>query len=348
MRNIWRSKRFLIGFSYIVLLLISSFVYTWFFKDKMPELKTLLYNAQGELIARSPFSPTQIPPFGTDRFNVPLLNKVIEGAKFTILIALLVGLVRIIFSTILGIILSLYTKRLKGTLKAFNQVFHYIPTIFVAAILIGPVYFAITTNKTGVNLDMSLLIYQVIVITLVVVPSLSVYISDEIDVLMKKEFMMSAKLMGASRWHLISKHIRLQFKDRLVLLFMQHVVQTLILLIHLGLLNLCIGGVQMKEIDAGDVRAVSLSNEWSGLIGIHYFEANLAAPWVILVPLGAFTVTIFFINLMASGMKDALDARPTVRVQAKRKEEKNTLSVKEQKAFTFANQEQSSRISWLE
>ncbi|MFD3450192.1 ABC transporter permease subunit [Microbacteriaceae bacterium 4G12] len=344
MRNIWRSKRFLIGLSYIVLLLASSFIYTWYFKDKIPEPKPLLYNAQGELIGKAPFSPSTVPPFGTDRFNIPLLNKVIEGAKFTILIALFIGFARVMLSMIFGALLSLYTKRLKGPLKAFNQVFHYIPTIFIAFILIYPVDFKVETNESSVNLNMPLLIYQVIVITLIVVPSLSVYLSDEIDELMKKEFMMSSKLMGASRWHLISKHIRLQFKDRLALLFMQQIVQTLILLTHLGLLQLFIGGVQMKELFEKDKRPVSLSNEWSGLVGIHYFEVNLA-PWVVLVPLGAFAVTIFFINLMASGMKDALDARPTVRVQAKKKEEKSTLSVKEQNAFTFANQEQSSRIS---
>ncbi|MFD3450190.1 ABC transporter permease subunit [Microbacteriaceae bacterium 4G12] len=344
MRNIWKSKRFLIGFTYLVLLLASSFIYTWYFKDKIPEPKPLLYNDQGELIGKAPFSPSTVPPFGTDRFNIPLLNKVIEGAKFTILIALFIGFARVMLSMMLGALLSLYTKRLKGPLKAFNQVFHYIPTIFVACILIFPVYFTVKENELSVKPDMSLLIYQIVVVILVVVPSLSVYISDEIDELMKKEFMISSKLMGASRWHLISKHIRLQFKDRLALLFMQHIIQTLILLTHLALLHLIIGGVQMKELSFGEIRPVSLSNEWSGLVGIHYFEVNLA-PWVILVPLGAFAITIFFINLMALGMKDALDARPTVRVQAKKKEEKSMLSVKEQKAFTFANQEQSSRIS---
>jgi ABC-type dipeptide/oligopeptide/nickel transport system permease subunit len=163
----------LLGLIYILLLLAANFLYT-VYRDALPDAPQLLYSDKGELIAKSPYSPLLYAPFGTDRFGEPILYKIIKVAKFTILIALFITCLRLIFSSLIAIFLV---------------------------------------------------------------------------------------FMGGSCWHILKKHIRVMFWDRLLLLFMQHIVQTLILLSHLGLLNLFIGGVQMKEMDLRNLKPVSLSNE---------------------------------------------------------------------------------------
>ena len=75
---------------------------------------------------------------------------------------------------------------------------------------------------------------------------------------------------------------------------MEHIVQTLILVIHLALLNIVIGGIQMRELYDGVLKPVSLSNDWAGLIGLNRNEMNLSW-WIIFYTLASFFITILFI-----------------------------------------------------
>ena len=89
---------------------------------------------------------------------------------------------------------------------------------------------------------------------------------------------------------------------------MEHIVQTLILVIHLALLNIVIGGIQMRELYDGVLKPVSLSNDWAGLIGLNRNEMNLSW-WIIFYTLASFFITILFIKLMTIGIQDALKVR---------------------------------------
>nr|MDX5839245.1 peptide ABC transporter permease [Bacillus cereus group sp. BfR-BA-01700] len=108
MKSIWKSKRFLIGFTYLFILVSASFIYSWFFKDTIPKTPQLLYNDNNELLGKAPFPPSLIPPFGSDRFGESVFLQIIEGAKFTILLAVAISFFRILFGTCIGILLSLY------------------------------------------------------------------------------------------------------------------------------------------------------------------------------------------------------------------------------------------------
>ncbi len=60
-----------------------------------------------------------------------------------------------------------------------------------------------------------------------------------------------------------------------------------ILVIHLALLNIVIGGIQMRELYDGVLKPVSLSNDWAGLIGLNRNEMNLSW-WIIFYTLASF------------------------------------------------------------
>ena len=80
-------KTLLIGFTYLFILISASFIYSWFFKDNIPKPPQLLYNENNELLGKAPFPPSLIPPFGSDRFGESVFLQIVEGAKFTILLA---------------------------------------------------------------------------------------------------------------------------------------------------------------------------------------------------------------------------------------------------------------------
>lgn len=124
MKSIWKSKRFLIGFTYLFILISASFIYSWFFKDNIPKPPQLLYNDNNELLGKAPFPPSLIPPFGSDRFGESVFLQIVEGAKFTILLAVAISFFRILFGTCIGILLSLYAPKFKRFFQACSEVFY--------------------------------------------------------------------------------------------------------------------------------------------------------------------------------------------------------------------------------
>ncbi|MES5894334.1 MULTISPECIES: ABC transporter permease subunit [Bacillus cereus group] len=335
MKSIWKSKRFLIGFTYLFILVSASFIYSWFFKDTIPKPPQLLYNDNNELLGKAPFPPSLIPPFGSDRFGESVFLQIIEGAKFTILLAVAISFFRILCGTCIGILLSLYAPKFKRFFQTCSEVFYYIPTLFIAFILITPVNIVITSNADRLDPNISFTFYQVLVLIFVALPTLSLYISSEVDEFMKRDYILSSQLLGASRFHIIKKHLRVLLLDRVFVLFMEHIVQTLILVIHLALLNIVIGGIQMRELNDGEFKPVSLSNDWAGLIGLNRYEMNLSW-WIIFYTLVSFFITILFIKLMTIGIQDALKARDSQAVAIQTVPDHKKF-VKNKDSFSFAN-----------
>ncbi|MED0936960.1 ABC transporter permease subunit [Bacillus mobilis] len=335
MKSIWKSKRFLIGFTYLFILVSASFIYSWFFKDTIPKTPQLLYNDNNELLGKAPFPPSLIPPFGSDRFGESVFLQIIEGAKFTILLAVAISFFRILFGTCIGILLSLYAPKFKRFFQSCSEVFYYIPTLFIAFILITPVNIVIVSNADRLDPNVSFAFYQVLVLIFVALPTLSLYISSEVDEFMKQDYILSSQLLGASRFHIIKKHLRVLLLDRLFVLFMEHIVQALILVIHLALLDIVIGGIQMRELYDGVLKPVSLSNDWAGLIGLNRYEMNLSW-WIIFYTLVSFFITILFIKLMTIGIQDALKARDLQAVAIQTVPDHKKF-VKSKDSFSFAD-----------
>ncbi|MEC2391307.1 ABC transporter permease subunit, partial [Bacillus toyonensis] len=284
---------------------------------------------------KAPFPPSLIPTLGSDRFGESVVLQIVEGAKFTILLAVAISFFRILCGTCIGILLSLYAPKLKRFFQACSEVCYYIPTLFIAFILITPVNIVITSNADGLDPNISFTFYQVLVLIFVALPTLSLYISSEVDEFMKRDYILSSQLLGASRFHIIKKHLRVLLLDRLFVLFMEHIVQTLILVIHLALLNIVIGGIQMRELYDGVLRPVSISNDWAGLIGLNRNEMNLSW-WIIFYTLASFFITILFIKLMTIGIQDALKARDS-QVVATQNVPDHKKFVKNKDSFSFAN-----------
>ncbi|EEM11515.1 hypothetical protein bmyco0003_17820 [Bacillus pseudomycoides] len=284
-----------------------------------------------------------MPPFGSDRFGESIFLQILEGAKFTILFAVGISLLRILFGTCIGILLSLYATKFKRFFQACSEVFYYIPTLFIAFILITPINLVITSNADRLSPNISFALYQAIILIFIALPTISLYISSEVDEFMKKDYISSSQLMGASRFHIIKKHLRVLLLDRVFLLFMEHIVQTLILMIHLALLNIVIGGIQMKEMDEGQFKPVSLSNDWAGLIGLNRNEMNLSL-WIIFYTLATFFITILFIKLMTLGIQDALKVRNSQIVAVQSVQDQKTF-VKNKDSFSFASLEEKSSSS---
>ncbi|MGE1038586.1 ABC transporter permease subunit, partial [Bacillus cereus] len=116
----------------------------------------------------------------------------------------------------------------------------------------------------------------------------------------REEFMMAATVLGGSNWHRMKNHVWPHVLPSFFLLVAQQFVSILLLLLHLGLLELFFGGTIISGLEAD-----SVTKEWTGLIGQN-FRHLTTHTWIVLIPIAFYSMTILAGNLVSNSMQDAI------------------------------------------
>ncbi|MFD1738769.1 ABC transporter permease subunit [Bacillus salitolerans] len=328
---------FMIGITILLFFLVASFLYSTILEKILPAPYKYLHNEKGDIMAQAPFQPSLEFPFGTDIVGNSLFYMVIDGAKYTILLCVLIGIARVILGLLFGFLLMLLPIRIKSMVKGFFDGLHFIPLSLYTFILIVPVF--LFSWSFG---EKSTIYAPLLVITLLSTPILAVYLADEIGQIYQKEFIKNAKIMGGSWWHIFNKHVRPFFFPKLIIVLLQQVGQVLVIFAHLGILGIFIGGGDRKEVGA-DIKTetpifevFSATNEWGGLIA-KYFPIFFIRPYFVLIPVACVALTILALNFIVEGLKNVLiDENPkevSFSKNVKKKGKSNTLK----EPFTMLN-----------
>lgn len=304
MKNLKQYLPILIGCFMIVGLIGFSFIYTYFIKDTLKPPPTFLYNDEGKMIGTYGYPPSLTYPFGVDRFGRDVFWMVVDGAKYTIAIALIVAFIRVVFGILFGIFYGFTGKKFETIVTPFINAFRFVP----AVIIVLPIFHMLQIGL-GEN-QLKSILFQLLLISFIAVPILTSTIADEIKEFLKSDFILSSKVIGASNMWLRRKHVFPFLRTRIFLLFVQQTIQVLFLLTQLGVFRLFIGGTVTLFIDDGDGRDMSKANEWAAMIGSNFFELSID-PWVIIGPSIAFIVTIFAFNLIKVGIERIINKQPS-------------------------------------
>jgi peptide/nickel transport system permease protein len=259
-----------------------------------------LFGKNGNLEAASPISPRWKLPFGTDRAGNDMLSKILLGAKYTILGALSIAVFRMAMAIPIGILLGLYLKRYKKYISSLVDSFHFIPLTVISFYILTPV---LMEPEDGFRMGLFVRMFlEVIILAALTVPVIAVIIGNETGRMLRNEYIICAKTLGAGQWRLIIKHIIPGMKEKLFVLFGQQMMQALIVLSHLGYLKLFFGGSHVSM--GGDDPPMSITYEWSGLIG-DTFNYLHAAVWVPLTPIICFAITMIAVSFIIEGYVQA-------------------------------------------
>ncbi|MEI5908650.1 ABC transporter permease subunit [Bacillus spongiae] len=292
-----KDKRFLIGFSFISFLVLASIGNTVFNNGDIRQVQSIYID--GQLVETAPFQPSLAFPLGTDPNGYDLFHIVIEGAKYTIGITLLIAFFQLIVGIVIGTILSGYFLRTFKVFEHILETFSVLPVTLVAYfILINVLTMPFDGFAEPFYVRAS---FEVIILVLLPLPSVVLYIVKEIQKILGMEFIKASKILGASTFRIIFVHVYKHLIQRFVILFIQQFNQTLIILAHLGLLSMFFGGT---VIDYSPLQEPpkTLSYEWSGLIG-DYFEYFFIHPYIPIVPIIFFSLTIISINLILNSLE---------------------------------------------
>ena len=184
----------------------------------------------------------------------------------------------------------------------FSNAFHYMPVVIICYLLLNGVLMGVGTPPVFPNSFIVRVLFELTILILVALPATSMLIGNDVRVILSNEYIASSGLLGGNRRHILKKHVWLHMKPKLGIYLVEQIVQVLILLCHLGLINLFFGGTTTVKLRGVDIY-LSISNEWSGLIGKSYNKL-IVSPWMALVPLVMFAITILAFNLILEGLKN--------------------------------------------
>lgn len=333
-------KKTLLGFSLILGLFIASILYPLYGDEDYNE-EFFIYNEQGDLIAKAPTPPTPDHLLGTDRNGQDMIYIHLYGAKFTIAAAFIITILRVLAGVTTGIIIALYLPKLKIYFKDLFLGFRFVPSLIIAIFMMSP----FIDRFTGVPV-WTVASYQIGVLTIIAFPAIVLLTIDYVEEIQKKSFVLSSYLMGASRVHVLKKHLWPFLKSIGLLMFVQQLYSTLVMLMHLGIFKAYLGGQTKGGIftaDDGVPPPETISNEWGGLIGQN-FKVMIQFPWIVLSTMFFFFILIASTNMMKKELEghivyenmDFLGKRKAKKAKETQKKDKQVTTP----SFRFVNNKQ--------
>tara|TARA_R110002167_G_scaffold4419_6_gene20605 strand:- start:1930 stop:2763 length:834 start_codon:yes stop_codon:yes gene_type:complete len=217
--------------------------------------------------------------FGTDALGRDLLSRIIYGCRMTFGISILLVIVAMLLGVGLG--------ALAGMSKGFRSSFinhtldsiQAIPTLLIAIIIIAILGPGLVNSMWAIALSL--------------IPQFVHQTRDFIRRELSKEYIMAAKLDGASKRHIFIHSILPNMGEMLVVQATLALSVSILDISALGFLKL---GAQAPSSELGAML----------LEGI---EVAYIAPWTIAVPGGTLFVMIISINLVGDGLRSALRNR---------------------------------------
>lgn len=250
-------------------------------------------------VAYPPFTPFEVPPFGTDIVGFTVFSKIIQGFKYTFFIGLLLSIAQILSSLLLNL-LTLY--KFGATLvlpifSYFDKLFTLIPKPFLLLLLIGPYSTALLFNTDNVQpaANLKFVMIQLFVLFLVGLPNLVKLYHSELTFLFKQDFFLASQTLGSSKFRTVRYSFKPQLTELTLSLFFKILVQNLSLFIYLAYFQLYLGGSLVTQLDASTKYTATISSEWSGLIGQNINQLA-STPWTVLIPLAFYGGFIFLLN----------------------------------------------------
>ncbi|HLR02602.1 MAG TPA: ABC transporter permease subunit [Virgibacillus sp.] len=335
-KQLFKHPLFICGFSFLFLLFLASVIHAIFFNGVVPETPYLYED--GVIAKKAPFSPLEVPPLGTEQTGKQLIFMLLQGAKFTIGIAVVVAAFRMLFSSIIGLCFADFLSKFNKWITGLVNGFYYIPIALICFVLLNDILVIHGYADESPYTFFQRSVFEFAVLTVVALPTTSLLIGNQIRQVYNQEFITAARLLGGRRWHVLKRHVLPHMWPRLIIQFVQEIVQVLVLLIHLGFFRLLFGGTLKIESGSDTIPDIfiSLSSEWSGLIG-NAFRSLENYPWLFLSPIIAFMLTILAFNLIVKGMENVFFGNYPKRKHKSSKQTKDK-SLQENISFEFIHE----------
>lgn len=300
-RDAWKRllKNKLAVFGLVVLTIIAllvifgPLVFYWatgFTADGIPE--------NGDLIKS--FPPSLLHPMGTDEAGRDLLARVLQGGRISLTVGIISTFVSLIVGVSYGAIAGYIGGRIDNIMMRIVDMIYAIPYILIVIVLLSvfggqntPGWIQSLSAKVGGagNQGLNQIFLLFFALGLVSWLTMARVVRGQILSLKNQEFVMAAKATGVSTFAIIFRHLVPNALGPVIVyatLTVPSVMLTEAFLSYLGL------GVQAPFASWGSLAADGVKN-------IAIF------PWQLLFPGLTMALTLFSLNFLGDGLRDALD-----------------------------------------
>jgi peptide/nickel transport system permease protein len=226
--------------------------------------------------------PSREYPFGTDRLGRSVLRRIIYGAN----VSLRVGVLAVLFSTIVGTTLGLLAGYFGGwvdtLIMRMMDILLAFPTMLLAIAIVA---------IRGIGLTNTLL-----AISIVGIAGPSRVVRSMVLSIRERDYVQAAHMIGARDGRIIFRHVFPNTISPIIVQMTMGVGGAILMAAALGFLGL---------------GSVPPTPEWGAMIsdGIPFL---VQAPWLVFYPGMAIMFSVLGFNLLGDGLRDALDPQMTI------------------------------------
>jgi len=237
------------------------------------------YSYEQQNLALGPVPPNHAHWLGTDRMGRDLLARLLYGGRISLMVGLLATVVSLVIGVLYGAVSGFAGGKVDMALMRLVDILYALPfTIFVILLM---VFF-------GQNI-----ILLFVAIGAVEWLTMSRIVRGQVMAIKQQEFIEAARALGLRRRRILFRHILPNLLGPIIVYATLTVPEVMLLEAFLSFLGL---GVQPPH------------SSWGVLIkeGAEVMEEY---PWLLTSPAAAMALTLFSLNFLGDGLRDALDVR---------------------------------------
>jgi oligopeptide transport system permease protein len=242
-----------------------------------PWLAPYGYEEQNLVLGASP--PSWQHWFGTDIFGRDLLTRVMYGGRVSLMVGFIATAVALAIGVLWGTVAGFAGGKVDAIMMRLVDILYALP--FMIFIILLMVIF-------GRNL---LLLF--LAIGAVEWLTMARIVRSQVQNLRKQEFIEAAYSIGLSNWQIIRRHLIPNTLGPVIVYTTLTIPSVMLLEAFLSFLGL---GIQPPQ------------SSW-GLLINNGVETMEEYPWLLLFPGLALSITLFSLNFLGDGLRDALDPR---------------------------------------
>ncbi|WP_040213236.1 ABC transporter permease [Clostridium polynesiense] len=264
-----RNKLAMLGLIILILLILSAV-----FADVLAP-----YGYDDQLVSRALQGPSSQHWFGTDKFGRDQFSRVLYGGRISLRVGIISVSVSLVFGGLLGAIAGFYGGKIDSIIMRIMDVFMAVPGMLLAVAIAA---------SLGAGLG-----NMMIAIGIGNVPGYARITRAAVISVKENEFIEAATAIGANNFRKIFKHI------------LPNAVAPIIVQATLGVASSITACAMLSFLGLGAPPPVP---EWGGMLSTarSYLRTH---PYMAIFPGLFIMITVFSLNVMGDGLRDAIDPR---------------------------------------
>ena len=230
-------------------------------------------------------APTAAHWFGTDNFGRDIFSRVLHGGRTALVIGVMSSFLGSMTGGVIGVVSGYFSGRFDFIVQRFIDILLSFPIIVLAVVCVA---------MLGRNIVFGVDVNLVIAIAIPIVPKVARVVRSSALSVREMPYIDAARAAGYTNMRIIFRHMAPNVFAPFIIMFAAFVAQAILLEASLSFLGL---GVTEP------------TPAWGLMLSGNAADFYREAPWMIIFPGVAISVTVFAFNLFGDGLRDYLDPK---------------------------------------